>query len=440
MAIKKLSPDGALKLFEEQGLSKLKERVEVLSGIKNLIHLGELNTLEELENQVESFITYQEQNRDYLLSTGIALEGDFRWDKWSVIFWNLTDIYCVRDGGECIPHGFFIDGDGHIKLWVYVRDESGKINKSKILFEEAPLLNWFSQKDADRLSNGRRQIYDLRLNILNIILESINKGDYTNLWSKCLDLFKRSLIFEDTEFYFKMDKLYRGSYFQSHQATLSNMISAIEEFEFEIKHRICDRLRGVLGEFITEIENYSDLPVGDYFDVVKHPKKEILEKAIDLMIESKQEKSRHQEEFKQRTMKDIETYLSVKVQFQEDVPKLYEEIYRHELTRHSKALKNKLEKLDLSEDDSFRHSVDFRSVYWRGEVFSFTTQQAQVIEMLYQAYINKTPEVSHKYILEEIGTPSSKLKDTFRKHPGFHPAWNSLIIQGKTKGTVRLDI
>ncbi len=87
--------------------------------------------------------------------------------------------------------------------------------------------------------------------------------------------------------------------------------------------------------------------------------------------------------------------------------------------------------------DSFAHSPDFRCVSLQGHNFTLTHKQSHVIEILYQAHNCGTPEVGGAYILEELGTPSSRLSDTFRSSK---EAWRTLIAKGRKKGTLRLNI
>jgi hypothetical protein len=85
----------------------------------------------------------------------------------------------------------------------------------------------------------------------------------------------------------------------------------------------------------------------------------------------------------------------------------------------------------------FTHSPDFHSVSLSGEQFSLTSKQAQVVQILFEAYQNGTPEVGQAYILEELGSASGRLQDSFRSRK---EAWGKLIIPGKTKGTYRLNL
>lgn len=81
-----------------------------------------------------------------------------------------------------------------------------------------------------------------------------------------------------------------------------------------------------------------------------------------------------------------------------------------------------------------RHSEDFRYVSWFSANYSFTATQAACVKILWEAWENKTPEVGGDAILVKVGSNSPRLSDIFKKHP----AWNSMIVPGKTKGSYRL--
>ena len=91
----------------------------------------------------------------------------------------------------------------------------------------------------------------------------------------------------------------------------------------------------------------------------------------------------------------------------------------------------------LGKKDDFRHSPDFRSVSLRGEPFSLTARQAQVVERLYSAHQNGTPEVGQDTLIVSLELQSHRLRDVFKSRL---EAWGKLIVQGETRGTYRLNI
>jgi hypothetical protein len=84
-----------------------------------------------------------------------------------------------------------------------------------------------------------------------------------------------------------------------------------------------------------------------------------------------------------------------------------------------------------------RHSTDFRSVHWYGIDYQFTPTQAACVKVLWEAWINGTPDVGQETILDKAGSQCSRLDHLFRKSGKMHPAWSRLIIS-RSKGSYRL--
>ncbi len=94
-------------------------------------------------------------------------------------------------------------------------------------------------------------------------------------------------------------------------------------------------------------------------------------------------------------------------------------------------------KAAASEERAFRYSPDFRTVNLRGKVYVLTTSQAVVVQCLWENYEQGTPDIGQGYLLEELlGGTRIRLKDVF-KHSD---ALGELIVAGKKRGTVRLNI
>lgn len=83
-----------------------------------------------------------------------------------------------------------------------------------------------------------------------------------------------------------------------------------------------------------------------------------------------------------------------------------------------------------------RHSPDFRSVYWYGEVFTFTGLQAAVVSILWEAWENDTPDVGGEYLLDRAGSSRDSRLDTLFQG---HAAWQTLI-RSRNKGSYYLHV
>lgn len=82
-----------------------------------------------------------------------------------------------------------------------------------------------------------------------------------------------------------------------------------------------------------------------------------------------------------------------------------------------------------------RHSGDFRSVHWYGEYYFFTANQARVVRILWEAWKHGTPEVGDAYLLTEADVSGDRLANLFRGNR----AWGTMIVDGSTRGTSRLQ-
>lgn len=85
-----------------------------------------------------------------------------------------------------------------------------------------------------------------------------------------------------------------------------------------------------------------------------------------------------------------------------------------------------------------RFGDEFRSVWWFGTEYSFTTSQANVVKVLWNAWKNKTPEVSHVTLLDASGSDAKRMRDVFRESGNaMNPAWDTMIQRGR-KDTLKL--
>ena len=87
----------------------------------------------------------------------------------------------------------------------------------------------------------------------------------------------------------------------------------------------------------------------------------------------------------------------------------------------------------------FIHGPDFRCVRIRGALYTLSSREAEITQMLYELYRNGTPDVGQEYIINEVCGPESnikRLKDLFSDKR----VWKALVAKGKRSGTFRLNI
>ncbi len=85
-----------------------------------------------------------------------------------------------------------------------------------------------------------------------------------------------------------------------------------------------------------------------------------------------------------------------------------------------------------------RHGPDFRSVVWNGQPYSFTGAQAAIVAVLWGAFENGTPDVSDESLIRTAGSDAKRLREIFKSGKTLHSAWDSMIVEGATRGTHRL--
>jgi hypothetical protein len=89
----------------------------------------------------------------------------------------------------------------------------------------------------------------------------------------------------------------------------------------------------------------------------------------------------------------------------------------------------------------FTHSEDYRAVTKRNKTYDLTSRQAQMIQILHEAYENGRPNVAIDMIMVKLAgdnrSDSNRWQDTFRSRP---EAKRALVKSGVGKGTLRLNI
>jgi 7-cyano-7-deazaguanine synthase in queuosine biosynthesis len=88
------------------------------------------------------------------------------------------------------------------------------------------------------------------------------------------------------------------------------------------------------------------------------------------------------------------------------------------------------------ETSVFRHSSDYRKVWLRDEEFQLTTNQARVVELLYNEWTDGRNAISQAYILETLEIGAQNLAQVFRNLK----AWNKLVVKATGQGMYRLNI
>ena len=87
--------------------------------------------------------------------------------------------------------------------------------------------------------------------------------------------------------------------------------------------------------------------------------------------------------------------------------------------------------------EGFSQSGEYTVVALRGQRWTLTSRQAQMIQILHKAHESGKPDVRIDYILEGLGTRNSRWQDTWKSN---REARKALIKSGQRKGTLRLNL
>jgi hypothetical protein len=198
-----------------------------------------------------------------------------------------------------------------------------------------------------------------------------------------------------------------------------------------------------------------------YYQAIGQPWRKELDSALDLFLSLESQEKSFWHDYEQRVNHYLETEFYDEVVTRNKVKRKLVQPFKRIVRTFSEMTNAQLENVgnlppnvnlvpldkrdqtkntdnqDIYHEDVFRHSTDFRSVTLHGKKFSLTSPQAQVIERLYEAYQNGTPDVGQDALLVELELQSTRLRDIFKSTS---EVWGTLVMQGKKKGTYRLNI
>lgn len=190
-------------------------------------------TYEELNKIIKSFITYLLNNRDEIISTGFPLKS-FESNLW--FYRNLSKLYPVK-----IPYLILRkekDKEGNFLLeYHWEETPRNSIHLSNLENQDyfnASYNKDYSFQDSEFIEKRRPILFDLKIEILNILLNSLLNKNYLRLWDQCLKCISGKILAEDFESFNKIDEIKDtippGISTDKNQKSLSNNISHSDYF------------------------------------------------------------------------------------------------------------------------------------------------------------------------------------------------------------------
>ena len=95
-------------------------------------------------------------------------------------------------------------------------------------------------------------------------------------------------------------------------------------------------------------------------------------------------------------------------------------------------------------EKGFYHSGDFRTLRQDGIEYYPTANQAEIIKLLYNAYLYGTPELSQNYIItlmeSDRETSYRNVREYFKTDNESKALYRRFIIKGHRKGSIRINL
>jgi len=315
-------------LFEDNDIGYL----EFIDWLQVGIDFDFLYTYEELTKTTKSFMAYLFNNRDVIITTGFPLKS-FELNDWFYRY--LSKLYPLK-----IPYSIMRkekDKEGNFILEYHWGKTPNNSNHSTNLFNQnyinASYIEDCSFENIDLIENKRPMLFDLKIEILNILFHSLLKKNCVGLWDQCLKCISSKITTEDFKSFNQIDqvgypspaiykennyeKLFKNSNisysdYLLEPGGLTNMIELIFLVEKELRLGHMNKIKTNLLELSKnrKISTYYDLflnmDISEIFVIAKECEK------------IRQEKNKYKDFFKKRLSnslkKTFKTSLSIELE------------------------------------------------------------------------------------------------------------------------------
>jgi len=389
----KINLEDVMCLLNQQDLKNIKEKIEVFS------HLSQTDTplynYEDLIFITEKFIDHLNKNKKALIKNG-ASQSNFNESQW--LQHHLDNLYYT----EIVDSQIGVGPNGSA---VCISEEIlTAIQKSKIKID-------------------REKLFDLKINILKILVESIKQRSPDQVWLLSSELIHKNFSRAEIEFYLSLDaRVYTGYFIktgeyisdertlgrvannivdlqnfknltQSTQTSLqpgglTNILEVICHYENELCVGAFAKANIELRGILKNKNNVPALFLNSYLQVLGNPSyQEKIDSAIAVFLNLKKERVDFDQIFKNR----LQDFLK---------PAVYED-------ENLMITKNGIE--------IFKCRKDFLVVYKRQKKFELTPAQGEVLKKVFNKYKTDGVGVKISDLHKELGiSESNDFKSRFK--------------------------
>ena len=400
-ALDYLQPEKALTLFEKEDLELLQKRATAFRYLFR--RSAPFYSLDELEQLTKLFISYLKNNRDCVLKTGLSGQP---FEKSPLLETLLSPLYFVKKPiSSHIAESSEIGDTFYQYMWGSGNDGSAIRECS---YEEAPVLEILTPEYAEYLNENRSKLFDLKIQILRKLLESLRTGDITNILDNCLRLLTETYDKYELESYINTDNAYIEAKIYLNENTtvwhrpvtggITDLLEIIGHYEKELTIGTFAKTREALGQIISfdllmyAPSNVSEI-ISPYFKYVALGVKEELDIALDLFSSLQAQEDDFWKEYRFRVGEDLKNIYLERIVFLE-CPAVR---YRAETTQYNET-----------------HKTVVYTTTVAGEFADLLHQNLAYFAELFKLHIEYTGKPPEPPQLPSIGTPTVS-ENVFRK-------------------------
>ena len=326
-AQKYLSPEKVSEMLETQDLIHLMLRDTIT---QDLAQAGIVySPLEHLEELTRLFLRHWEDNREHLIKTGHPLTY-LRLGIWFPFYSHR--LYPTKslklDLAKSLNFYRQLYGRGSQSVSGENNQGPDKLANTEVAFsyewinqdgiceyDKASITNDINPDEADRLQASRVTLFELRIQILKLLLKAVQRRSPDDLWKNCLSLLTDTITYQDATFFLNMDEIFRESsgFFPPiggdiyTAGGLDDLLTIIGRYELELISGDMTKVYTILQK-LWEYQQRKGLQVRipDYFEEYGQPLQSILDEAADMYLATSRGSREFWQEYDQRVNEALE--------------------------------------------------------------------------------------------------------------------------------------
>jgi len=197
-------------------------------------------------------------------------------------------------------------------------------------YGEAPVLEILTQEEAEYLGKNRKKLFVLKIEVLRVLLESLQSGERTNIIYQFLGLVTKIYDEKELEFYINTDnsyieaKIYLGEnpsvWHRPVTGGITDLLEVIGHYQKELSIGTFAKTRAALGQIISfdrliySPSNGSEI-ISPYFECLALGVKKELDEALDLFLSLQSREEAYWVEYRSQVQQALESIFKEQSEF-----------------------------------------------------------------------------------------------------------------------------